>query len=88
MLNENTMYILHETYADLMSYRSYEGTAEISLADNCLYGKIFGITDLVSYEGKTVKALKKAFAKAVDDYIETRQELDNPHEKFGINKLY
>ena len=64
--------LLSKTYADLMSYRSYEGTAEVSLHDNILYGKIYGISDLVSYEGKTVKELKRAFKEAVDDYIETK----------------
>ena len=62
-------------YADVLTYRSYEGSAEISLSDNCLYGKLIGVSDLVSYGGKTVKDLKLAFAKAVDDYIETKSTL-------------
>lgn len=60
---------------DGMWYKGYFGSYEISLVDNCLYGKILHTTDLISYEAKTVQGLKTHFMKAVDDYIQTLKEL-------------
>lgn len=52
------------------SYKGYIGSAEISLEDNCLHGRILFIDDLISYEGQTPKELEVAFKEAVDRYIE------------------
>jgi predicted HicB family RNase H-like nuclease len=38
------------------------------------FGKIEGVNDLVTFEGDTVKQIKKAFKEAVEDYIELCQE--------------
>jgi predicted HicB family RNase H-like nuclease len=47
-------------------------------------GKLLSITDLVTYEARTVPELRKEFEAAVDDYIETCRALgcpaQSPHE--------
>lgn len=55
----------------LMQYNGYYGSAEASLEDATLYGKLEFISALVSYEGTTVQELKKAFEDAVEDYLAT-----------------
>lgn len=57
-----------------MQYKGYIGSVEISEEDTCLFGKVQGINALVSYEGKTAKALVKDFHTAVDDYLLTCEE--------------
>ena len=52
-----------------------------SAEDEVFHGKIIGINDLVSFEGTTVKELKKAFHQAVEDYLETCEELGKEPEK-------
>ncbi|CAL2109798.1 protein of unknown function [Tenacibaculum sp. 190130A14a] len=52
------------------TYRSYNGSTEYSKEDNIYYGKIINITNLVSYEGASVKELEENFKNAVDDYLE------------------
>jgi len=51
------------------SYKNYLGSIEVSTDDNCLFGKILFINDLVTYEANTVGELKIEFQKAVDDYL-------------------
>ena len=52
-----------------LSYKGYSGSAEISIEDNCLHGKIEFINDLVTFEGATPIELQSAFEEAVDRYL-------------------
>ena len=61
---------------DYLKYKGYTGSVEFSAADDCLHGKVLGMTkDSITYEGKTVNELKTDFQNAVDSYIEGCQEL-------------
>ena len=53
-----------------MEYKGYKGTVEFSNEDNCFYGKIAGIDDLVTFESQSVEELNIFFKEAVDDYLE------------------
>lgn len=66
---------------DVMEYKGYIATVHYSADDDVFYGKITGINDLVTFEGKSVKELKAAFKEAADDYIQTCKELGKPTEK-------
>lgn len=59
---------------DLLEYKEYLGSVHYSADDEIFYGKLEFICDLVSYEGKDVRSLKKAFQEAVDDYLKLCQE--------------
>lgn len=59
-----------------LKYKQYLATVEYSTEDEVFYGKLFGINDLVTFEGASVKEIKSAFEEAVDDYIETCKELN------------
>ena len=67
--------------SDILRYKDYCGSVEFSAEDNCLYGKILGINDLVSFEGKTVEDLRSDFEESVDDYLETCANLGKQPEK-------
>ena len=43
---------------------------EISEKDEVFYGKVQGISSLISYEGATPEELIADFHESVDDYIE------------------
>ena len=53
-----------------LTYKQFIGTVNFSSEDEIFYGKLEGVNDLVTFEGETVKKLKKAFKEAVEDYIE------------------
>jgi predicted HicB family RNase H-like nuclease len=69
--------------SDSMIYKGYIGTVHYSEEDEVFHGKIEAINDLIMFEGTSVKALKKAFHEAVDDYLETCREMGRePHKPF------
>ena len=59
---------------NIVEYKEFIGSVNYSDADECFFGKIEGINDLVTFEGSSVKELKKAFRQAVDDYLELCNE--------------
>lgn len=65
-----------------LKHHNYFGSVEFSAADKILHGKIIGINDLVTYEGTTVEELTNSFMEAVDDYLETCNELGKAPDKF------
>ncbi len=53
-----------------LEYKGYLGTVEYSSEDDVLFGTVVGLQNsLISYEGNSLKELKKDFQDAVDDYI-------------------
>jgi predicted HicB family RNase H-like nuclease len=56
---------------DTLEYKNYFANVHFNAEDDVFYSKIIGINDLVSFEGTTVKEIKKAFHEAVEDYLET-----------------
>ena len=66
-----------------MTYKGYIGTVEYSEEDDCLFGRIAGIRDIISYEGESVAEIRKAFEEAVDDYLKhcetTGKEPNKPY---------
>src|SRR5690554_5159230 len=67
--------------SNYLKYKDYLATLEFSAEDEVFYGRLFGINDLVSFEGSSVKEIKIAFEEAVEDYIETCKEIDKKPEK-------
>lgn len=57
--------------SSFLRYKGYLGSADYSDNDEVFHGKLQGIRDLVTYEGKDVTSLKSAFREAVDDYLKT-----------------
>ena len=66
---------------DFLKYKGYLGTVNFSADDEIFYGKIYGINDLVTFEGQSVQELKNAFKEAVDDYLKTCEELGRHPDK-------
>ena len=56
---------------DFLEYKGYKGSVEYSKVDNCLFGKVQGLSkDLIAYEGQTLDELRKDFEDGVDSYLE------------------
>ncbi len=54
---------------DILNYKDFIATVHYSSDDEVFFGKIEGINDLVTFEGKSVAELKEAFIESVEDYI-------------------
>lgn len=56
---------------DCMEYKGYKGSVEYSKEDDCLCGKVLGLSKaLILYEGQTLDELRRDFEAGVDDYLE------------------
>ncbi len=66
---------------DILQFKGYYAEVHFSADDDVFYGKLLGISDLVSFEGSSVTDLKKAFHEAVEDYLITCEELGKDPEK-------
>jgi predicted HicB family RNase H-like nuclease len=55
-----------------LEYRGYSGSIEYSAPDNCLFGKVIGLSKetCITYEGNTASELYEDFKGAIDDYLE------------------
>jgi predicted HicB family RNase H-like nuclease len=60
---------------DILKYKDYEGTAELDMSRGVCRGKILFINDLVTYEAASPADLQKEFEAAVDDYLDTCEEV-------------
>ena len=76
MVHNNENIIMHKSNdiasnkeMDVLYYKGYLGTVEYSAEDECFYGKVLGITDLISYEGNDIDELRRDFRDGIDDYI-------------------
>ena len=50
---------------EVLKYKGYHGSTEYSLEDDCLFGKLLGVNDVITYEGNSVKEIKAAFKDSV-----------------------
>lgn len=53
----------------MLRHAAYCGSAEVSIEDGCMHGRILHIDDIVTYEGETVPQLRAEFVAAVDRYL-------------------
>lgn len=69
---------------NLLTYKGYYGSYEVSFEDGLIFGKILFIDDSVGYDSETIKGIKSAFEEAVDSYIEFCVEINkDPNPSFS-----
>lgn len=66
---------------DLLLHEGFFGSVHFSPQDSCFFGRIEGIDDLVTFEGRSVDEIKKAFQEAVVDYKTLCISLGKPMQK-------
>ncbi len=66
----------------MMEYKSYLSRVEFDDEANIFHGEVINIRDVVTFQGKTVDELRKAFEDSVKDYLafcaERGEEPDKP----------
>ena len=66
---------------NMLKYKDFYGSVEYSANGECFFGKIIGTSDLVTFEGESVKKLKMAFNEAVEDYLVLCKEAGKEPQK-------
>ena len=57
------------------AYKDLIGSIEYEAKDDCFYGKILNIDDLVCYQGATIVELGEECHKAIDKYLSLKEQL-------------
>lgn len=70
---------------DYLEYKGYKGSVEYSKEDNCLCGKVLGMSkDMILYEGSTLNELRHDFEDGVDSYLAAcAADGREPHKPFS-----
>ncbi|MGB6043679.1 MAG: type II toxin-antitoxin system HicB family antitoxin [Pirellulales bacterium] len=71
----------------MMEYNGYHGVVQFDESAETFHGRVVGIRDVITFEGRAVDELRKAFEDSVDDYLEFCQKLDRPPNKPYSGKL-
>jgi len=64
-----------------LEYMGFIGSVHLSAKDGIFFGKVEGVTDLITFEGASVKELIASFRQAVDDYVELCRKKGKACEK-------
>src|SRR5271157_488493 len=71
------------TASGMMEHKGYTAVIHYNDEDEVFYGKAEGIRDLISFEGRSVKELKKAFQESIDEYLEDcKRDGKDPNKPF------
>lgn len=54
----------------MMQYKGYTGKVDFDDEADIFHGEVIGLRDVITFQGKTVYEVRKAFRGSVDDYLE------------------
>lgn len=57
-----------------MQYKGYTGVLEIDEEDGILHGRVAGLRDIVTFEGRTVAEARRSFEESIDFYLKSCAE--------------
>ena len=67
---------------NIMEYKGYWARIKYSDEDECFWGKVEGLNNAsITFEGKTVKELKKDFKDAINTHLQVCKETNTNPEK-------
>ncbi len=68
----------------MMTYKGYTAKAEFDDEAMVFSGEVVGIRDVVTFQGKSVEELERAFRDSVDDYLDMcRERGEEPDKPFS-----
>jgi len=53
----------------MMEYKGYVGIVEYDGKAKIFHGEVVNTRDVITFQGKTVDEIEKAFQESIDDYI-------------------
>ena len=64
-----------------MKYKGYRGMIVYDEEDRSFFGRVIGIRDVITFQGKTVDELEQALIDSMDEYFDWCAELGQKPEK-------
>ena len=66
---------------NIMKYKKYVATVELDAEAGLFHGEIINLSDVVTFQGRSVDELRQAFKESVEDYLEACAEFGKEPEK-------
>lgn len=71
----------------MMNYKDYHASIEYDDEAEIFHGEVLNTRDVITFQGKSVKELRKAFQDSVDDYLDWCAQRGKKPEKPYSGKL-
>jgi len=65
----------------MLKYKGYTGSVEFDEESGIFHGEVLDPRDVVTFQGKSVEEIKKAFRDSIDDYLEFCKERNEKADK-------
>ncbi|MDH3348237.1 MAG: type II toxin-antitoxin system HicB family antitoxin [Desulfobulbaceae bacterium] len=70
-IQKNNHKTVGKKMAKPMNYKGYPARIEYDDENSCFTGRVIGIKDIITFQGKCVVELKESFKEAIDLYLAT-----------------
>ncbi len=65
---------------DTMNYKTYTGRIEYDNEARIFHGQVLGLTDIITFQGRSIDELETALKDSVEDYLDMCKEMDKKIE--------
>lgn len=65
----------------MIDYKGYTGVFEFDPSIDAFHGRVIGLVDVVTFEGRSVDDLRSAMEESVEDYLELCDEVGKEPER-------
>ncbi len=66
----------------MIKYKGYTGSFEYDDEAKIFHGEVVGLSDIITFQGKSTDELEQAFKGSVDDYLRwCKQRGENPENR-------
>ena len=68
----------------MLTYKGYTGRVELDDESGLLHGEVLDLRDVITFQGRSVKELERAFHESIDDYLDfCEQRGEQPDKPFS-----
>lgn len=68
----------------MLKYKGYTGYVEFDDEARIFHGEVLDLRDVITFQGKSVEEIERAFRDSVDDYLEfCKQRGEEPDKPFS-----
>ena len=71
----------------MLKYKNYIGHVEFDEEAEIFHGEVINTRDVITFQGNTVRAIKKAFKDSIDDYLAFCEERGEKPERAFSGKF-
>ena len=71
----------------MMTYKSFVAKVEFDSEAKLFHGEVIGTQDVITFQGKSVSELEKAFKDSIEDYVKFCEKKDKKPEKSFSGRL-